>query len=250
MKLLASMLLLVFALAAAGQTKPEPETIDVSGAAEVRVAPDEVIFSLDVTNTDNDLQIAKKQNDETVAKVLALTKSYAIPQQDVKTDYISVDRKFEFVRENNRRIYDEDGDEVGEKTFKGFEISKTIIVRLKDLTKFESFFSDLVRSGVSEINSVKFETSKIREVRDQARELAMKAAYEKAKAMAGAIGQTIGRAISIVEVEQRTNWSNSNVTANTMVAPTGVTIGSDSLATFSPGAIAVTAEVKVRFLLN
>ncbi len=248
MKLIILILSLLIAPSVPAQTKPEPETVDVSGSAEVRVAPDEVIFSLDVTNTDNDLQIAKKQNDDTVAKVLVLTKSYAIPQQDVKTDYISVDRKFEFVRENNRRIYDEDGDEIGEKTFKGYEISKTIIVRLKDLTKFEAFFSDVIKSGVTEINSVRFESSKIREIRDQARELAMKAAYEKAKAMAAAIGQSIGRAISIVEVEQRQNWSNSNAVANVSTAT--VVSGSDSLATFSPGAISVTAEVKVRFLLN
>ncbi|MBK7704474.1 MAG: SIMPL domain-containing protein [Acidobacteria bacterium] len=54
-------------------------------------------------------------------------------------------------------------------------------------------------SGVTEITSVRFEPPI--GGRDQARELAMKAAYEKAKAMAGAVGQSIGRAISIIEVE-------------------------------------------------
>ncbi len=249
--------LLTFSVAA--QTKNESETIDVSGSAEVKIAPDEVVFSLDVTNIDNDLFVAKKQNDETVAKVLAISRTFAIDSRDVRTDYISVEKKFLFVREKDKRIYDEDGDEVGEKTFKGFEVTKTVIIRLRDLSKFEALFSELIKSGVTEITSVRFETSKIRAARDQARELAMKAAYEKAKAMAGAVGQSIGRAISIIEVEPSSGSysggslnSNSNMPFQLIeelpVKSTKSVV--ESIATFSPGSISVTANVKVRFLLN
>ncbi len=76
-------------------------TIDVSGTAEVQVAPDEVVFSLDVTNIDMDLQKAKSMNDETVVKVLGLTKRFNIPPQDVKTDYISLDKQYEYTREKD-----------------------------------------------------------------------------------------------------------------------------------------------------
>jgi hypothetical protein len=70
---------------------------------------------------------------------------------------------------------------------------------LTDLSRFEEFFAQVLQTGVSAGNSVKFETSKLRENKDKARERAMKSAKEKATAMAAAVGQTIGRAIKITE---------------------------------------------------
>lgn len=89
--------------------------IIVTGTAEVQVVPDEVIFSLDVTKIDKDLQIAKRLNDETVGKVLELTRRFSVLPQNVKTDYISVEMKYESIRDAKMKVYDEDGDEVGKK---------------------------------------------------------------------------------------------------------------------------------------
>ena len=71
--------------------------------------------------------------------------------------------------------------------------------RLAWRTRFEEFFAEILQTGVSAVSSVKFESSKLRENKDRAREMAMKAAKEKATAMAAAVGQTIGRAIKITE---------------------------------------------------
>lgn len=123
-----------------------------------------------------------------------------------------------------------------------------MIVKLRDLSKFEEFFSEVLNSGITEVESVKFETSNLREMKDKAREMAMKAAQEKATAMAGAIGQTIGKAISILEVQnENRGYSMSNISANSTSAVGSFT---QSVATFAPGSIKVEASVKVSFLLN
>lgn len=221
----------------------------VTGTAEVQVAPDEVIFSLDVTKTDKDLQVAKRLNDETVRKILELTRRFSVAPQNVKTDYISVEMKYESVRDAKTKVYDEDGDEVGKKIFKGYEVSKTVIVKLTDISRFEEFFAEALKAGITEVNSVKFETSKLRDNKDKARDLAMKAAREKAVAMTASVGQTVGKAVRITEgntVKQNYNFS-ANATSNT------VSVGgsfSEGVATFAPGAIKVEAEVTVSFLLN
>lgn len=151
-------------------------SVTVTGTAEVMVVPDEVVFSLDVTKTDKDLQVAKRTNDEIVAKVLELTRRFSIEPQNVKTDSISVEMKYEITRDPKKKIYDEDGDEIGTKVFKGYEVSKTVTVRLKEISRFEEFFSEALKTGITEVNSVRFETSKLRENKDKARDLAMKAA--------------------------------------------------------------------------
>jgi uncharacterized protein len=96
---------------------------------------------------------------------------------------------------------------------------------------------------------VRFETSKLRENKDKARDLAMKAAREKASAMASSVGQTIGKAVKITEgnVANQSYGYNANVTANT--AAVGGSF-SQGVATFAPGAIKVEALVTISFLLN
>jgi uncharacterized protein len=230
-----------FALAVYAQNVTGPPVIRVTGTAEVMVAPDQAVFNLDVTKLDKELSVAKRQNDESIARILELTRRFAIAPQDVKTDYISVNMKYESIREAKTKIYNEDGDEVGKRIFKGYEVSKTVIVRLSDISRFEEFFSEVLKSGISEVSSVKFETSKLRENKDKARDMAMKAAREKAAAMAASVNQTIGKALEITEGSTANKYimGNANVTANT--TSVGSTF-SESVATFAPGAIKVEAD--------
>ena len=247
--LLALALSVYLAMAVAAQETDKMPMITVVGTAEVQVAPDEVVFSLDVTKLDKDLQTAKRLNDEAVGKILELTRRFSVEAKNVKTDYTSVEMKYQSVRDSKKKIYDEDGDEIGKKVFIGYEVSKTVTVRLTDIARFEEFFSEALKTGVSEVNSVRFETSKLRENKDKAREMAMIAAQEKATALAGAIGQTIGKAIKITEgnTANQTYGYSVNATSNTV---SGGGNFSESVATFAPGAIKVEAQVTVSFLLN
>lgn len=241
-------LTLCFVHSVSAQEIDKMPMITVTGTAEVMVAPDEVVFSLDVTKLNKDLQVAKRLNDETVSKVLELTRRFSVEPQNVKTDYVSVEMKYESVRDAKKKVYDEDGDEIGTKVFKGYEVSKTVIVRLTDISRFEEFFSESLKTGITEVNSVKFETSKLRENKDKARDMAMKAAREKAVAMAASVGQTIGKAIRITEGNTASQSYNFSAYSSNIAG----TVGSFSqgVATFAPGAIKVEAQVTVSFLLN
>ncbi len=230
--------------------------ITVTGSAEVFVEPDEAHISLDVTKLDKDLAIAKKQNDETTAKVLEVTRRFNIPAQNVNIRNISVEMKYKIIRDPKKPVYDEDGDLTGEKIFVGYEVSKTIKIKFLELNKFEELFSELLKTGITEVNDVSFETSKLRQYKDQARDMSLKAAKEKATAMASAIGQTIGKAIKITEgTVSNTNLNYSNLSvngqmvANTRSTPTVETV-STNVGTFSPGMITVSAQVTVVFILN
>ena len=72
--------------------------ITVTGSAEVLVVPDEVIFSLDVTKTNKELQTAKRLNDESVAKILELTRRFSIAPQNVQTAATSVEMKYDSIQ--------------------------------------------------------------------------------------------------------------------------------------------------------
>ena len=77
----------------------------------------------------------------------------------------------------------------------------------------------------------------------------MKAAKEKATAMTASIGQTIGKAIRIIE-GVATDRANYNLPLNGRNAINIAESFSESLATFAPGAIKIEAQVTISFLLN
>ncbi len=251
MRFLSFFLVLLFALnmESTAQILDSKSTITVTGSAEIRVQPDEVVLSLEVQKLNKDINIAKKQNDETVAKILDLTRRFGILPQNVQTNYIAVDMQYETASEYGRKIYDADGLE--KRVFRGYLVSKTVVVRLTEIARFEEFFSDVLKTGLTEVKNVYFETSKLRENRDKAREQAMKAAKEKATAMAAAIGQTIGKAITITEhAPSHSSFSaQQNVMSNFSAMGSGAS-NFEGSETFAPGAIKVNAQVTVTFLLQ
>ena len=73
---------------------------------------------------------------------------------------------------------------------------------MRDLPRLDSLLESLIKAGGNRIDSIRYETSDLRRYRDQARDLAMKAAHEKADALAKALGQQIGKARMIDEVPE------------------------------------------------
>lgn len=239
-----SVIVLICAISSFAQTDKDRPVVAVSGQAEVMVVPDEVVFKLESENVDLDVNKAKEKTDEDVKKILAIAKSYKVAPQNIQTDYIRIsDRYGEYIAGKPRE-------------FKGHAVTQVTTILLKDIVRFESLLSDLVKDGVSDVSGVNFRSSRMRTHMDQARALAMKAAREKAAALATEVGQKIGKAINITEVgltvsaayeEEEERNPASNTTYSSPEISRGV---SDNQGIIAPGMISIIARVKVTFELN
>jgi len=239
----ATAFVLCLSAAAPAQLKGELPLVTVSGQAEVLVVPDEVVFTLEVEKMDKTLSMAKEQNDESIRQILALARRFKVAPQDVKTDYISVEMKY-----STDIIEDDDDSDEKRKVkreFVGYAVSKTVILRFTDIPHFEEFFSAVLQAGISRVRDISFRTSQIRKFKDQARTLAIRAAREKAAALAREIGQTIGKAHSVSEEGEGRSSAMSNSTS--MVSGR---FSEDESSTIAPGTIRVTAQVSVSFILQ
>ena len=212
----------------------ETRLITVAGEAEVTVAPDEVVFDVTVQTINKDLRLAKNQTDDRLKKLIELTRKYQIGAADVQTDYIRLEPRY--------RGNDES------RLFIGYSVRKDLVFTLRDVAQAESLLSELIESGISRINGVRFQTSQMRKYRDQARALAMKAAHEKATALSAEIGQKIGKAYSIEEETPSRLGPYQNVTANNTIMVSDDATASEG--TLALGQIKVTARVMVKFELN
>ena len=221
----------------------EPRLITVTGDAEVRVVPDEVLLTLGVETWDEDLIVAKDQNDAIVNKVLGLAADYAIDPQHVKTDYVNIEPRY------RHGTYDE-------QDFIGFFVRKTIVFTLRDISKFEDLLTDVLGVGVNYVQGVQFRTTQLRTYRDEARALAIKAAREKAIALAKELGQEVGEPRMIRE-DKSDWWSGygawwgsawGGAMAQNVIQELGGT--SSATDTLAPGQISVQARVTVNFQLE
>ena len=231
---LATALLFVTAGAHA-QSRPEPvpREIVVSGEAELKVVPDQVILTVAVETLDKELLVAKQQNDDRVKKVLAVTQQFKIEPRHVQTDQIAIEPRYKDYK--NDPAY-----------FTGFAVRKSVIICVKDMARFEAILLALLKAGTNRVDGMQFQSTELRKHRDAARLLAVRAAREKAVAMAGELGQKVARPRSIVEnaAEMRTAARSAYQNTSTAVATPSDASGEGG---FSPGQISISASVTVHF---
>jgi uncharacterized protein len=238
-------LLIILAVAAIpvfAQNNLEPPLITVTGQGELRVPPDEVLFTLAVENVDKDMLVANKKTDDSVKQILAIARNHNVKPEDVQTSQINVQPKYntdDIEYEARRGV---------KRVLIGYQVSKTIAIRLREISRFDEMLADILKAGITRLSNLEFRDSQLRKHRDEARRMAIRAAKEKATLLAAEIGQSIGPAYSITEYTSGAEYGRSNAMQNVSAGVAGDASASDSA--IAPGSISVTAQVTVRFRLN
>ena len=164
----------------------EPRSeINVSGSAEVKVVPDEVYLRLGVETRDISLDAAKRQNDDRTEKILKQLKKKGVPEKNIQTDFMSVEPEYDY---NVLRVKSV-----------AYVVRKSVEVKLTELRRFEEVLTEALENGVTHVHGIDFRTSQLRKHRDEARAMAIRAAKEKADALAAELGVRRGKVQSINE---------------------------------------------------
>jgi uncharacterized protein YggE len=217
-------------------------TIAVSGTAEIRVVPDEVNLRLAVETRDPQLDEAVKQNDARIAAVLKFLRESGIESKDVQTDYVEIHPQYN----NDRRVQ--------QLVPEFYLVRRNLGVRLRKVPQFDAVLAGALRNGANHVLGIEFRTTELRKHRDAARQQAIRAAKEKAVALAGDLDAKVGKPKSIQEQTHGGYWGwtggNANYNAmsqNVAQAAGGGEAGDGNL---SVGMISVTATVNVTFGLE
>jgi uncharacterized protein YggE len=240
-KIIFSLLLLAgFTSISLAQGYDPRRTISVSGDAEVKVAPDEVVISLAVETNNMDIDKAREENDQKVSAVLAMAKKMGIEDKYMQTDYLSVEPRYDYYNNSSER----------QRKFLGYYMTKNITLTLKDITKFEKFVAEALKLGTNYIRGMDFQTTELRKHRDAARLMAIRAAKEKATALANELGQKVGKPITISEGTPAIpvfKAARNAMALNAVASDDSSAEGSSSVAA---GQIEIKANVSVTFELE
>lgn len=88
----------------------------------------------------------------------------------------------------------------GAQQFAGYQARITFSILLKDLDRVDELAEGLVSAGANEIERIVFETTKLKEIRAEARRMAVSAVLDKAQNYCAAGGVELGRILHIEDV--------------------------------------------------
>ncbi len=221
-----------------------PAHITTSGSAVVRVQPDKVTLRLGVETVASTPRESQVGNARIIEAVIKALRNQNVPAQDIATDYFSVLPEYNYNSGSMR-------------TITGYRTSNALSVALHQISQLSDVLTVALEAGVTSVDDVSFSTSRLRELRDQARTMAIKAALEKAQGMAAAANLTVG---SVQSITDNSNWyyagwgwssrmssaaNLANMTQNVAQASASASEQLPEDGEFSLGQIVVQAEVDV-----
>ena len=185
---------------------PSEHMIKMAGTAEVKVKPDIVKINLRLEALERTVKKAREVSSQKYEKLAT----------QMKSDFQIKDVDLEILNNSITEEWNYDYDE--KQSFIEYRATKSFCVTFTDFKKADLFYETAADDFGCRIDSVEYDSTKLREFKDLARKNAVIAAKEKAQSMVQAIGQNIGKAITIEEnVASNDYWYGSSPASNISV---------------------------------
>jgi len=176
--------------------KQETKSIKVSGEGKIRVKPDKVILTLNVSFTRPRMADAVRMTQTTIDSVVSILEKYASTENDIKTSSISANKAYEY--RGNREV------------FIGYQASQSIDFDLNDIQQFTTLTGRLLETEISSISNIQFGHSKADSLFREADLLAYDDAYKSAQKLCARADVTLGTLLYISNTEHANNQYEGN----------------------------------------
>jgi uncharacterized protein YggE len=215
------------------QAIQRPFGVNVFGSCVVRVKPDYATLAFAVTRTAEKPADAFAQTRKAADEIRSFLASSDVAGNDVQSS-----------RATLRQAMRGYGDKL---EYIGYQAKASFVVHLRDLDRLEQMLSGVVEAGADVIDAVDLRTSRLAELRAQARTRAIQAARKKAEGFAAAATISLGHVMHIEDVNPDDLKSRRGHGADLDL--TDDETASDAQA-YDPGAIEIAAAVMVAFQID
>lgn len=176
--------------------QPKARVIEVTGSAELEIVPDEIYLSITLREYVKDRNKVKLDEiDKGFKQVLDAMK---IDMKDVSIESASAYYDWDYWKQRHT----------------DFLASKTYLVKLPDMDKYNGLMQRLDQNGVQNAYMQRTDHSKIESYRKQVKIEALKAAKEKARLLLEAIGEQPAEVLFIKEINQNNYYPMYKTMAN------------------------------------
>jgi uncharacterized protein YggE len=169
--------------------EPVERAIVVTGEASVRRAPDTAVVSLAVTVRDARPARARDAVNQRASGLLATLRELGLPDADVQAASLVVQPVHDYASGTQKLI--------------GFDASRPITVRLRDLELLGPVLDRIVEDGATQVQGTVMQLVEPEEASREALSAAYAAAAARARALAAAAGLSLGEPM---RVEEEAGW--------------------------------------------
>ena len=213
------------------QSIQRPQGVNAFGSCLVRVDPDFASVRFAVTRIAAHPRDAFEQTRTAARAVRERVRQLGVPDGDVAAASTTLAEAFVMSPEHKKI---------------GYEATVAFHVILRDLSVLEALLSGVVDAGADRIVSVGSKTSRLREVRSEARERAVRSARAKAEELARAAGAKLGAVLHIEDINADELGRRSHMPDIDLAQHDEAGMLPEA---YSPGSITVGAAVMVCFAL-
>ena len=210
----------------------QPRTINVTGNAQVILAPDIAYISIGVHSEAKTAKEAVASNNSQTQAVTDAIKGQGVDAKDIQTTNFSVYQQEKFAP-------------TGEDLGSFFMTDNTVYVTMHDITKIGDILDASISAGANSIYGITFDVQNKETALASGRDQAMADANAQANELAKAAGATLGAVQSI------SYYSSAPIPVyyDTKAAPAGVGGGGSSVP-ISSGQLTLTVSVSVTYAIK
>lgn len=229
------MLGLIFLSPALAAAEPTAlvRSISVTGEAKEELAPDQAVISGQLVSRDKQLAAAKKDNDNLMARLVAVAKQFEIPKEKISASNVFISPEYTY------------NDKLKKQELTGYVVSRNLSMTLDKMDIHERVLSALVENKIDQVNGVSFGLSNPEKRRDALRVIAVQNAKARAQSLADAAGAKLGKVISIT-----TNGASPPPMPVPMMMAAKARMAEDSVAPSLPGLTSLQESVSVTYELE
>lgn len=169
--------------------------LTVAGEGEVLAVPDIATFSFAVVEERKDVSTAQRQAAEKVNNIIAFFEERDIDEKDIKTTSFNVNPKYEYQRQTVTCIAFPCPQPPGKQVLIGYEVTQRISVKVRETDEAGAILSGVGERGATNVSGLTFTIDDTEALQDEARDLAIEDAQEKARDLARALDVRLVRVV-------------------------------------------------------
>ncbi len=170
--------------------------ISVSGEGEVFAVPDTATFSVTVQEEAKDVKAAQDVATKKINEIIAYLEKEGVAKKDIQTADYSLYPQYDYTN----GVCTQGGYcPPGKQTLRGFQVSQTLTVKVRDTDTAGKLLSGVGSRGVSSVSGLNFEVDDREASEAEARDMAIIDAKAKAEVLAKSLGVSIVRIVGFSE---------------------------------------------------
>ncbi len=167
-------------------TATTTNTVSFSGEGKVLAKPDVAVVDFSIVTEAVTSKAAQDANSEKSNRVSDFLKKQKIDDKDVKTISYNIYPQYDYPRSGVPRI-------------RGYQVSQTMEVKIRDLSSVSSVLDGVVTAGANQVGNLSFQIDEPEKLKAEARAKAIADAKKKADELKGQVGIKLGRIVNFSE---------------------------------------------------